>query len=230
MGKHGQRTKFFKLRNFGLSLVLLAFFTVSVAGQVWFGFHAFNEERRMEHQPELGSVAEYLRSGHFVSSVSENMESEFLQMALFVFLTMCLIQKGSAESKKPEEELTKEEREEQRREGEYSARKRKEHGFAWRLYESSLTVSLGLLFLFFFLAHAYGSWMMINEEHARLGQTLIRFGEVFAEPEFWFESFQNWQSEFFSIAVMGLLSIFLRQKDSPQSKRLSDPHWKTGDR
>jgi hypothetical protein len=44
--------------------------------------------------------------------------------------------------------------------------------------------------------------------------------EVLADAQFWFESCQNWQSEFFSIAILDLLSIHLRQKGSSQSKRL----------
>jgi hypothetical protein len=82
--------------------------------------------------------------------------------------------------------------------------------------------------LAFFLLHAEGSYKLINEEHASEGKAAISFSEVFSEDEFWFESFQNWQSEFFSVASLGLLSIFLRQKGSPQSKKMRDANWKTG--
>jgi hypothetical protein len=44
----------------------------------------------------------------------------------------------------------------------------------------------------------------------------------------WFESFQNWQSEFLSTAVLVVLSIWLRQKDSPESKPVGASHKKTG--
>lgn len=217
------------LRNFGLSLVLLGLFLFSATGQLLSGHEAYNEERRQDGQPEIASVAEYAGSGHFISSVSENMESEFLQMALFVFLTISLFQKGSSESRKPPEEMTREEREAEAREQAYSKKKRAERPLLWRIYENSLTIALTLLFLTFFGLHSYGSWLLINEEHARQGEELISFLATFKEPEFWFESFQNWQSEFFSIAILGLLSIWLRQKDSPQSKKLLDPTWKTGD-
>jgi hypothetical protein len=42
-----------------------------------------------------------------------------------------------------------------------------------------------------------------------------------------FESFQNWQSEFLSLAVM-VVSIFLRQRSSPESKPVDAPHRETG--
>jgi len=45
---------------------------------------------------------------------------------------------------------------------------------------------------------------------------------------FWFESFQNWQSEFLSVGVLIVLAIFLRERGSPESKPVADPHHKTG--
>jgi hypothetical protein len=217
--------KFFK--NNGLTIVLLLLFLVSVIGQYFEGFSSYNEERTFDHLAQL-SYSEYFHSGHFISAISENMESEFLQMSLFVFLTMCLIQKGSAESKKPEEQKTSKDYEEEKQEEEFSKLQNKRHPFIWKIYENSLTLSLSILFLFFFFMHAYGSMKYINTENIAHNKEAITYWEVFKESEFWFESFQNWQSEFFSIAIMSLFSIFLRQKNSSQSKKLSDPNWKTG--
>ncbi len=50
-----------------------------------------------------------------------------------------------------------------------------------------------------------------------------------ASSQFWFESFQNWQSEFLSLAAMVALTIFLRQRGSPESKPVDAPHWDTAD-
>ena len=111
----------------------------------------------------------------------------------------------------------------------YSQEQKKRYPILWRLYENSLTLCLIILFLFFFWMHAWGSYKLTNEDNLMTGQPPIEFMQVFSEAEFWFESFQNWQSEFFSIAMIVVLSIFLRQKGSPQSKKLNDPHWKTGD-
>ena len=156
------------------------------------------------------------------------MESEFLQMSLFVYLTACLIQKGSAESKKPIEQKNSDDLADEKREKEYSEVQTKKHPIAWRLYENSLTISLLILFVVFFFLHAYGSLEVINEDRMVEGKKIIELKDVFSESDFWFESFQNWQSEFFSIAIMGILSIFLRQKGSPQSKKIWDANWKTG--
>lgn len=218
--------RFFK--DHGLSIVLLLLFALSLVGQIFAGFGSYNEDRVEKHLLPLSSISQYLASSHFASSLSENMESEFLQMALFVLLTVYLYQKGSAESKKPPEQVSAEDRKVEQEEKTYREQKIKKNPILWRLYENSLVIALVSLFLIFFFFHAYGSLGLINEQKQHMGEPLIGFWQVFAEQEFWFESFQNWQSEFFSIFVLGVFSIFLRQKGSPQSKKLQDPHWKTG--
>lgn len=91
------------LRNNGLSIVLLVLFLGSMAGQVITGYREHNAEL-LEDGGELLTMAEYLRSGHFLQSTFENWESEFLQMALFLILSSFLFQKGSSESKDPDKE------------------------------------------------------------------------------------------------------------------------------
>lgn len=216
------------MKKISLTIVLLVLFLISIGGQFVFGFKSYNEDRIEKGIAPIESHMTYLHSGHFISSVAENMESEFLQMGLFVLLTVFLYQIGSAESKKLPEQKTAEDLKEEKIEQKFCEAKRKEHPIAWRLYESSLTISLLVIFLFFFFLHAYGSYLQVNEQKQALGQALISYFEVFSESEFWFESFQNWQSEFFSIVALGLLSIVFRQYGSAQSKKMNDPIWKTG--
>jgi ABC-type multidrug transport system permease subunit len=217
-----------KIKKFGLTLTLLFLFLISVGGQFIFGFKAYNDERKKEHLAHLENQIEYLKSGHFISSISENMESEFLQMGLFVILTVYLYQQGSSESKKLPEEKTEKDLEKEAKEKQFNQKMRRRWPFWWRLYENSLTIALLSLFLIFFFLHAYGSLLHINEQKVAQGESPLIWKQIFTEPEFWFESFQNWQSEFFAIISLSLLSIFLRQKDSAQSKQMSDPFWKTG--
>ena len=89
------------LRNNGLSFVFLLLFVIALIGQFFSGYAEHNKEREEEGQALL-SVSEYFYSGHFIQATFENWESEFLQMVLFVVLTISLRQKGSSESKKPE--------------------------------------------------------------------------------------------------------------------------------
>ena len=90
------------LRDNGLSVTLFMLFLVSLVGQALTGWRAHTEELRIHDLPAVGFAA-YLTSGHFISAVFENWESEFLQMAAYVLLTIFLFQKGASESKKPDE-------------------------------------------------------------------------------------------------------------------------------
>jgi len=40
--------------------------------------------------------------------------------------------------------------------------------------------------------------------------------------------FENWQSEFLAVGTLILLSIYLRQRKSPESKPVSEPDRTTG--
>lgn len=216
------------MKKCGMTIVLITLFILSVLGQIHAGLKAYNDDRIHEGLEPLPSYSEYLTSAHFISSMSENMESEFLQMGLFVILSAFLYQRGSSESKKLPVDMTEEDRQRQQIEDEYCERQRRTRPILFRLYEFSLTLALMGFFVLFFLMHAGSSFKLINEEHASEGKPAISFVQVFSEDKFWFESFQNWQSEFFSVASLGLLSIFLRQRGSPQSKKMRDPNWKTG--
>jgi Domain of unknown function (DUF6766) len=221
--KRGRLRRF--LVNNGLSLVLFGLFLFSLAGQAAAGHRRFNEEQR-EHGAAPVDLPTYLTSGHFVEAIFENWESEFLQMAAFVLLTIVLRQKGSSESKPVDE---KDERAgAQRGPSSRSPWPVRRGGLALRLYEHSLSLVLVLLFLASFALHAHGGAAEENRERAFRGEPPLTAAAYVATPRFWFESFQNWQSEFLAIALVVLLSIFLRQRGSPESKPVDSPHKETG--
>src|SRR6188508_964500 len=91
------------LKNNSLSLVFFVLFLISIVGQSVSGLNEYNKHRQ-EDGKELVNMPTYLHTGHFIQATFENWESEFLQMALFVVLTIFLRQKGSSESKKIDEE------------------------------------------------------------------------------------------------------------------------------
>jgi len=207
----------------GLSLVLLGFFLIFIAAQVLFGWQVFNEERVRQGAPLLGLLA-YLHSGHFVSATFENWESEFLQMGMYVLLTVTLRQKGSAESRPLEHDQENDNI--QPGPTPWPVRR----GGVWlKLYEHSLAIAFGLLFALSFVLHLLGSWRADVEERLMRGEPPVSVWHHLAGAEFWFESFQNWQSEFLAVLSLVLLTIWLRQKDSPQSKPVEAPHSQTGD-
>ncbi|HEU4629281.1 MAG TPA: DUF6766 family protein [Gemmatimonadaceae bacterium] len=216
------------LHDNGLSLVLGALFLLSIGGQLLTGERSYNAEQRAHGEPTL-SLGAYVRTGHFVESVFENWESEFLQMGLLVVLTATLRQRGAPDSKKLHrgEPVDADPRRARRAPGAPWPVRR--GGWVLAVYEHSLSIALLLLFLLSFALHAYGGARECTAEqlaHGEAGTTMLGY---LGTARFWFESFQNWQSEFFSVAMLTLLSIVLRQRGSPQSKPVASPHGLTGE-
>jgi hypothetical protein len=205
------------LRENGLSIVLFLLFAgtlvpMSVAG------HLQSNEDRIAHGDEPLSYAQYVVSDHFLEATMENWESEFLQMFLYVVLTVFLFQKGSSESKEPDE--SDHVLEKPLRELPWPVRR---GGLARWLYEHSLSLAFLLLFAGSFLLHAISGVREYNLEQSDHGGAALSLAEYLVSSRLWFESLQNWQSEFLSILAMVVLSIFLRQRGSPESKPVEIP-------
>lgn len=210
-------------RRNGLSITLAALALLFLGGQVLAGHSAYNEELARAHQPLLDLWA-YLHTGHFISATFENWESEFLQMGMYVVLTVKLRQAGSAESRP----LVPEEEDNRIEPGPLPWPVRAGGVWLW-LYGHSLSIAFALLFLLSFVLHLLGSWRADAAERLREGLPMASVWHHLASSEFWFESMQNWQSEFMAVLALVLLTIWLREKDSPQSKPLEAPHAQTGD-
>jgi hypothetical protein len=215
------------LRDNGLSVALFILFLISILGQAIAGWRTLAEELRLHEQPPVGFVA-YLTTGHFLSATFENWESEFLQMSVYVLLTAVLVQKGSPESKKPDEANPEDEAPDKRRAEPDAPWPVHRGGLLLRLYSHSLSIALLALFVLSFWLHLAGSTRRSNEEALRHYQPTKTMTETLVEPEFWYESFQNWQSEFLSMGVLVVLGIVLRERGSPESKPVAAPHAKTG--
>jgi hypothetical protein len=211
----------------GLSVTLAMMFVVVLAGQAVAGFLTHNQELAEHGQPTI-SLGAYLLSAHFYEATFENWESEFLQMAVFVLLSTVLYQQGSSESKRPgvielvdvdPREVTPAS----------DAPWPVHRGGLWlKFYEQSLGLAFALLFFVSIAGHAISGAAEHNADAGMHGgETMTVFGYL-AEPRFWFESFQNWQSEFLALLAMVVLSIFLRQRGSPESKPVYAPHSETG--
>ena len=210
------------LQRNGLSLAFAVLSLISVVGHAFAGFRV-DQADRLEHHKKLVSPLDYLGSGAFVSSLLENWEIEFLQIAVFVVLTVFLRQKGSSESRPfvdpPDETYPLQA-------SPWPVRR----GGVWlQLYEHSLSVALFALFGVCFVGHLFASWRHHHQDLVRHGQVGPTLAEHLTSSEFWFESLQNWQSEFVSITALVLLSIYLREKDSSQSKDVAAPHSHTGE-
>jgi hypothetical protein len=215
------------LRDNGLSLVLLALFLVTLVGHSVAGYHHYNEEQRAHRQPTV-SFGMYLTSGEFGETVFENWESEFLQMGMYLLLTVFLFQRGSAESKDPDEEEDTDVELEKHRDAPDAPGPVRRGGLALRLYKYSLVLAFFAMFLGSFYGHARAGLADYNEEQVAHGEPPTTLMGYLGNARFWFESFQNWQSEFLAVLAMVVLSIWLRADSSPESKPTWKPHRETG--
>lgn len=223
MGTESGSQHSFLYRN-SLTIVFLGLLVLTLGGQAYTGWLEHNEELS-----ERGGAAiafpPYLVSDHFLEATFENWESEFLQMASFVCFTIWLRQKGSAESKdldNPEEV----DREPHPHPG--APWPVKKGGFMLSIYKRSLSLAFIGLFMVSFVLHFKGSRGAYNVEQQAMHKPTESVGEYMLNKRFWFESFQNWQSEFMSVAAIVFLSIYLRQQGSPESKPVDAPHSETG--
>jgi hypothetical protein len=215
--------KFF--RNNGLSIAFFVLFLFSIAGQAVTGLKEHNDETVEQGGEPIGLTA-YLTSGHFLQATFENWESEFLQMALFLLLSMFLYQKGSSESKDPDKkEDVDKEPDPRKKNAPWPVKK----GGIWlAVYKHSLCYAFGILFIMSFIVHWRGSLKDYNDEQVLKHLPTESYLQYLNNPRLWFESFQNWQSEFLSIFAIIVLSIFLREQYSPQSKPVDAPDSETG--
>ena len=217
------------VRDYGLTLTMFGLFVVFLIAQSVTGHHEYNQDQQ-EHGEATVGYAAYLRTGHFVEATFENWESEYLQMGLYVLLTAFLFQRGSSESKDPDGDETVDEDPRgagvgARADAPWPVRR---GGVALALYEHSLTLALLLLFLLSFVLHAAGGAREYSQEQlAHGGQAVSTFAYLHT-ARFWFESFENWQSEFLAVASLAWLSVYLRQRGSPESKPVATPHRQTG--
>lgn len=222
MSKAGQ---FF--RDNGLTLALMSVFFLCLFGMVWAGWLDENTTLA-DHGASPVGIVDYFLSPAFQSALFENWESEFLQMSAYVIMTAFLFQRGSAESKDPDKENPEDADPAHKRRDKRAPWPVKAGGLWSFLYSYSLGIALLALFAASFILHWLGSAAAANAEAALHGQPAQSALAYLADPQLWFESFQNWQSEFLSTAVLVVLSIVLRHRGSPESKAVADPHSKTG--
>ena len=218
-------SRWFKER--GLLLVNLALFAAFFVGMIVSGLQVYNADQ-VEHGQSAVSWLGYVTSGDFVEATFENWESEFLQMGMYVVLTAFLFQKGSSESKPLDEASPQDADPRASRDRVDAPWPVRRGGWVLKVYENSLAGLFFLLFTASFILHAAGGAKAYSAEEVVHGGSPVGFWEYLGTSQFWFESMQNWQSEFLAIAVMVGASVYLRQRGSAESKPVAEPHHATG--
>jgi hypothetical protein len=217
------------LRTHALLTVNLVLFVLFLLGVLFTG-HAHENDDLAEHGQPTQSLVQYAGSSSFGETVFENWESEFLQMGMYVLLTAFLVQKGSAESKAVDGPIEQDEDPRLHRD-DPGAPWPVRHGseLVLKLYENSLAIGFGIVFLLSFWLHAATGAAAYSQDQLLHGGEAVTSWQYLGTSQLWFESFQNWQSEFLAVAAIVGGSIFLRQRSSPQSKPVHMPNAETGD-
>ena len=213
------------LRNNALGIVLVVvFLAIWLVGQTIAGLQVYNQQRTDAGLSTIG-WARYFTTSHFGEATFENWESEFLQMAMYVVLTVKLRQWGSSESKPLEGETDVDENPYLHRDDPDAPWPVRRGGWVLAVYRRSLSLAFLALFLASFALHAASGSRAYNAEQSMSGGTDHTTGwSYLTRSQFWFESLQNWQSEFLAVAAIVLLSIVLRQHGSPESKPVHAPY------
>jgi hypothetical protein len=217
------------LRNHSLSLVFLAMFLAALVGQAIAGHADYNNDQ-IAHMGETVSIWRYLVSSEFGQAVMENWQSEYLQFTTFILLTVWVVQKGSPESKKLDEVGLETDR--QQKVGEYATKDSpkwaRTRGFRLWVYSNSLVLVMGSIWLGTWFAQSLTGWSAYNVDQVDHHEASVSWLGYLGSADFWQTTLQNWQSEFLAVGSMAVLSIYLRQRGSPESKPVGAPHEATG--
>jgi uncharacterized protein DUF6766 len=216
------------LRRNGLGLVFGFLFVATLVGQAIAGHADFNN-RRITDGGATRSLWEFVVSSDFAVDVAENWQSEYLQFFLYILATVWLVQLGSPESKKPADVGTESDKEQ--RLGAHTTDDSppwaRAGGWRTRLFSNSLCLVMGGLFLLSWLAQSIAGVVVYNADQLAARQDTVGWLGYVASADFWNRTLQNWQSEFLAIGSMAVLSIYLRQRGSPESKPVGAPHVST---
>ena len=217
-----------QLRDNSLSLVFGGLLVVVLAAQALVGLAGYNEAARTAGLAGI-DLWRYVTSSSFAVDVAENWQSEYLQFTLYILLTVWLVQRGSSESKPPEEAGFGDD--EKERIGAFagpdSPAAAKAGGWWTGLYSFSLSLAMAVIFLVSWVAQAVTGRVAHNEERLRDLLDPLPLGQYLVSPDFWGRTFQNWQSELLAVGSMAIFAVFLRQRGSPESKPVGAPHAET---
>ncbi|MEP6852078.1 MAG: DUF6766 family protein [bacterium] len=213
----------------GLTLGFLVLLLVALVGQALSGLARFNSEQLASGAQRV-SLLKYLLSSSFAVDVAENWQSEYLQFALYIAATTWLVQRGSSESKEPDDVGTGSDAEQKigPHADENSPAWARVGGWRTAIYARSLAAIMSFFFLGSLLAQSIAGRAAFNAEQLNNHEDALSWGGYITSSDFWNRTLQNWQSEFLAVASMAAFAIYLRQRGSPESKPVGASHAMTG--
>jgi uncharacterized protein DUF6766 len=207
-----------------LSLFFLVIFIGALVGQAISGHSLYNQEQAAHGEPGVG-LWTYVTSSRFGQAVMENWQSEYLQFALFALATVWLLQRGSPESKELDKAGTESDADQRvgRHARRDSPRWAAAGGLRSAIYSNSLIIIMAIVFVGAWFAQSVTGWTDFNQEQQSHGDPSVSWLSYVGSSNFWESTFQNWQSEFLAVGSFAVLTIFLRQRGSPESKPVGAP-------
>ncbi|MBW4022261.1 MAG: hypothetical protein HIU92_03850 [Proteobacteria bacterium] len=207
-----------------MSIALFSLFLVCVVGQGLSGWSDYDGSLRAAHFHPV-SLGAYLGTGTFLDGMLSNWQAAVLQLAVLIAFGSVLRQKGAAHSRQPKPDTPE-------------AKALSHRTVEWKLgtrstarewvYANSLSLAFLAMFLATFVLHAvFGDWKH-NEDQALRHLPPMPLGAYTVSSNFWFSVFQCWEAEFAVIGIYIVLSIFLRQENSSESKPVGASDAQTG--
>jgi len=201
-----------------MSIMLFCLFLICLISQGMTGWLAYNQSLTEGHLSEV-TLGTYLGTGNFLDGIFSNWQAAILQLAVLISFGSVLRQKGAPHSRKKASTG--------HRKSNWKLSLRPTlHGW---LYANSLSFAFLVIFFVTFLLHGlFGQWKY-NEDQALRHLPPISFSSYSVSSSFWSSVFQCWEAEFFAIGLYIVLSVFLRQENSPESKPVGASDEQTGE-
>jgi hypothetical protein len=197
-----------------LTIVLSALFVVCISAQSVSSWRLQNEILAV-HKQALVSYWVNLSTGTFLEGLATNWQAAFLQLASLVLFSGFLYQRGAPHSRDPlKAKIRNEKRKNARR-------------YPW-VYRNSFFLALLFLFAASLSLHIVFGAKAYDEERAFMGQPPTSIAAFMISAKFWSSTLQTWQAEYLAIALFVVLSPFLRQEGSAESKPLDSKNETTG--
>jgi hypothetical protein len=217
------------IRDHSLSLFFLVIFLAALVGQAIAG-HALHNDDAVAHHSETMSLWRYVRSSDFGNAVMENWQSEYLQFMLFMLATVWLVQRGSPESKAVDEAGRGSDQKQKvgRHARPDSPEWAKAGGIKTAIYSNSLLIVMSIIFFGSWFAQSVTGWTQFNAQQVEHHQQTVSWLGYVGSADFWEATLENWQSEFLAVGSFAAITVFLRQRGSPESKPVGAPHNATG--
>jgi hypothetical protein len=202
------------MKDNSLSIVLFSLFALCISGNSLAGWLLQNETLAA-HGRAWSGYGSFLSTGVFLEGLASNWQAAVLRLGSLIVFSTFLYQRCAPHSRDPRAAKPRKWR-------------RTTGPFAW-IYGRSLFLAFLILFMAALVLHILAGAKAYNEGLALMGRAQVSIGVFLLSAQFWSSTLQTWQAEYLVIGIYVVLTIFLRQEDSPESKPIEARNKTTGE-